>query len=49
MDVGFERGEVRTQLGAVEDLGDGRCLGKLRESPFYAAGGGQVQARFRSP
>ena len=40
--VGFEKSEVLTQLGAVEALGDGTFLGKLRESPFYAEGGGQV-------
>jgi alanyl-tRNA synthetase len=40
--VGYEKTDVLTQLGAVEDLGDGTFLGKLRESPFYAEGGGQV-------
>ncbi len=40
--VGFEKTEVLTQVGAVEELGDGLFLAKLRESPFYAAGGGQV-------
>jgi alanyl-tRNA synthetase len=40
--VGYEKAEVRTQLGGVEELGDGLFLAKLRESPFYAAGGGQV-------
>jgi alanyl-tRNA synthetase len=40
--VGYEKTEVLTQLGALEDLGDGRFLAKLRESPFYPAGGGQV-------
>src|SRR5206468_6042963 len=40
--VGYEKMEVLTQLGAVEELGDGRFLAKLRESPFYPAGGGQV-------
>ncbi len=40
--VGYERTDVRTQLGSVRDLGDGRFLGKLRESPFYPEGGGQV-------
>jgi alanyl-tRNA synthetase len=40
--VGWEKVEVLTQLGAVEDLGDGTFLAKLRESPFYAEGGGQV-------
>ena len=34
--------DVLTQLGAFEDLGDGTFLAKLRESPFYPAGGGQV-------
>ena len=34
--------DVLTQLGALEDLGDGTFLAKLRESPFYPAGGGQV-------
>jgi alanyl-tRNA synthetase len=33
---------VLTQLGALEDVGDGLFLAKLRESPFYPAGGGQV-------
>src|SRR5438477_13215899 len=40
--VGYEQTEVLTQLGALEELGDGRFLAKLRESPFYPAGGGQV-------
>src|SRR5712691_723923 len=40
--VGYEKTEVLTQIGAVEDLGDGFFLAKLRESPFYPAGGGQV-------
>ena len=40
--VGHTKTEALTQLGAYEDLGDGTFLGKLRESPFYAAGGGQV-------
>ncbi|HEX6662367.1 MAG TPA: alanine--tRNA ligase, partial [Gaiellaceae bacterium] len=40
--VGYERTEVLTQIGALEDLGDGLFLAKLRESPFYPAGGGQV-------
>src|SRR5205814_7610854 len=40
--VGYEKTEVRTQIGALEELGDGLFLAKLRESPFYAAGGGQV-------
>jgi alanyl-tRNA synthetase len=40
--VGYAKTDVLTQLGAYEDLGDGLFLAKLRESPFYAAGGGQV-------
>jgi alanyl-tRNA synthetase len=40
--VGFEKIDVLTQIGALEDLGDGLFLAKLRESPFYPAGGGQV-------
>ena len=31
-----------TQIGALEQLDDGLFLAKLRESPFYPAGGGQV-------
>ncbi len=40
--VGSAKTEVLTQLGVLEELGDGTFLAKLRESPFYAAGGGQV-------
>jgi alanyl-tRNA synthetase len=40
--VGWEKTEVLTQIGALEELGDGRFLAKLRESPFYPDGGGQV-------
>ncbi len=40
--VGYAKTEVLTQLGALEDVGDGTFLAKLRESPFYPAGGGQV-------
>jgi alanyl-tRNA synthetase len=40
--VGYAKLDVLTQLGAHEDLGDGTFLAKLRESPFYPAGGGQV-------
>jgi len=40
--VGYEKTEVLTQIGALEDAGDGFFLAKLRESPFYPAGGGQV-------
>jgi alanyl-tRNA synthetase len=40
--VGYEKTEVLTQIGALEDAGDGYFLAKLRESPFYPAGGGQI-------
>jgi alanyl-tRNA synthetase len=40
--VGWEKTEVLTQIGALEELGDGLFLAKLRESPFYPEGGGQV-------
>jgi alanyl-tRNA synthetase len=40
--VGYEKTDVLTQLGALEMLEDGLFLAKLRESPFYAEGGGQV-------
>jgi alanyl-tRNA synthetase len=40
--VGYEKTDVLTQVGAVEELEDGLFLAKLRESPFYPAGGGQV-------
>ncbi|HET9937698.1 MAG TPA: alanine--tRNA ligase, partial [Gaiella sp.] len=40
--VGYAKTDVITQLGALEELGDGTFLAKLRESPFYPAGGGQV-------
>jgi alanyl-tRNA synthetase len=40
--VGYEKTDVLTQLGALEPLEDDLFLAKLRESPFYAEGGGQV-------
>jgi alanyl-tRNA synthetase len=40
--VGYSKLDVLTQAGAVEDLGDGMFLCKLRESPFYAESGGQI-------
>ncbi len=43
--VGYERLDAETTIGAVDtaaDRPDGRLLVKLRESPFYATGGGQV-------
>ena len=40
--VGYEKTEALTQIGALEKLEEGLFLAKLRESPFYPAGGGQV-------
>ena len=40
--VGYRKTDVITQIGALEELDDGHFLAKLRESPFYPAGGGQV-------
>jgi len=40
--VGYEKTDVLTQIGALERLENGLFLVKLRESPFYPAGGGQV-------
>jgi alanyl-tRNA synthetase len=40
--VGYEKTDVLTQLGALEPLENGLFLAKLRESPFYPEGGGQV-------
>src|SRR5207247_10765818 len=40
--VGYEKTDVLTELAAAEELGAGLFLAKLRESPFYAASGGQV-------
>jgi alanyl-tRNA synthetase len=40
--VGDLKTEVLTQIGALEEVADGSFLAKLRESPFYPAGGGQV-------
>jgi alanyl-tRNA synthetase len=39
--TGYETVEQSTTVGALEQV-DGRVLVKLSESPFYAAGGGQV-------
>ncbi len=41
--VGYEQLDVRTAITAYAYLGDGEFQVKLAESPFYAAGGGQVQ------
>src|SRR5260370_41604265 len=40
--VGYEKTEALTQIGALEELEEGLFLVKLRESPFYTSGGGQV-------
>jgi alanyl-tRNA synthetase len=40
--VGYAKTDVLTQLGALEELEPGLFLAKLRESPFYPSGGGQV-------
>jgi alanyl-tRNA synthetase len=40
--VGYAKVDVLTQIGALEQLDEGTFLAKLRESPFYPAGGGQV-------
>jgi alanyl-tRNA synthetase len=40
--VGYEKIEALTQIGALEPLDETLFLCKLRESPFYAEGGGQV-------
>src|SRR3954454_23063704 len=40
--VGYERTDVLTTITSFADLGDGYFQVKLEESPFYAAGGGQV-------
>ena len=40
--VGYEKLDVLTQIGALEPLEEGLFLAKLRESPFYPEGGGQV-------
>ncbi len=40
--VGYAKTDVLTQIGALEALEDALFLAKLRESPFYPAGGGQV-------
>jgi alanyl-tRNA synthetase len=39
--TGYEAAEQTTTVGAVQ-TGDGTLIAKLVESPFYAAGGGQV-------
>src|SRR5256886_7313077 len=43
--VGYFKTDVLTQIGALTALEDDLALVKLRESPFYPAGGGQVSDR----
>jgi len=40
--VGYGKTDVLTQIGALEEIEEGLFLAKLRESPFYPSGGGQV-------
>ena len=40
--VGYEKTDVLTAISALYERGDGTFEVKLYESPFYAAGGGQV-------
>jgi alanyl-tRNA synthetase len=40
--VGYTKTDVLTEIGALDEVEDGVFLAKLRESPFYPAGGGQV-------
>jgi alanyl-tRNA synthetase len=40
--LGYQKTDLLTELGAVEELGEGLFLAKLRSSPFYPDGGGQV-------
>jgi alanyl-tRNA synthetase len=40
--TGYTDTDIRTRIGALTDLGEGRLAVKLRESPFYPEGGGQV-------
>ncbi|MEP7224716.1 MAG: alanine--tRNA ligase, partial [Actinomycetota bacterium] len=40
--VGYAKTDVLTQIGALEEIEEGLFLAKLRESPFYPSGGGQV-------
>jgi alanyl-tRNA synthetase len=40
--VGYEQLDIHTQIGALAERPDGLVAVKLRESPFYPAGGGQV-------
>ncbi len=40
--VGYDRLQVVTRMRAIEILDGGEALAKLEQSPFYAAGGGQV-------
>jgi alanyl-tRNA synthetase len=43
--VGYEKTEALTQIGALRPTGESEFHAKLRESPFYPEGGGQVSDR----
>ena len=40
--VGYQKNELHTSIGDLRELGGGRVVLKLRESPFYAESGGQI-------
>ncbi|MHB9053095.1 MAG: alanine--tRNA ligase [Thermoleophilia bacterium] len=40
--VGYQKTELHTSIGDLRELGGGRVVLKLRESPFYAESGGQI-------
>ncbi len=40
--TGYETESQQTTVGAIQEVEGGRLLVKLAESPFYAAGGGQI-------
>jgi alanyl-tRNA synthetase len=40
--TGYATVEQETTVGSISEIGDGRALVKLLESPFYATGGGQI-------
>jgi alanyl-tRNA synthetase len=40
--VGYEKTELLTQIGALGEIAEGLFIAKLRESPFYPEGGGQI-------
>lgn len=40
--VGYQKNELHTSIGDLRELDEGLIILKLRESPFYAEGGGQI-------